>query len=181
MARRASSATRRPVLEELKVKLNGSEQRFVLELWRWAPREVVVGKWIAPDPNVYGIAAGSTSWGVWPLGTHQRWGAYRIHGPNGVLLKYRFDALENARAIDGEPRCVAFDDLLLDITVESGGAAVTVEDEDEVEAASASGMLRPEQLRRVRAFRTAFVADPTAFLAEVDAHIASAEELDADV
>ena len=176
--RRASSSTTRPVLEELKVKLDGTEHRFALELWLWAPSDVVVGKWTAPGANAYGIPAKSTSWGVWPLGTHQSWGAYRIHGPDGVVLKYRFDALENARAIDGEPRCVAFDDLLLDITVASG--EVIVEDEDEVEAASVSGALRPEQLRSVRAFQAAFIANPTAFLSEVDAHITAAEELDVD-
>ena len=122
--------------------------------------EVVVGKWTAPDPNAYGVPPASTSWGVWPMVAGQRWGAYRIHTPDGTLLKYRFDALENPRAIDaidGEPRQVAFDDLLLDVTV----------------------ALRPEQLKEVLAFRSAIVANPAAFLAEVDAHIAAAKEHDA--
>ena len=167
------------------MKLDGTQQCFDIELWRWAPREVVVGKWTAPDPNAYGVPPASTSWGVWPMVAGQRWGAYRIHAPDGTLLKYRFDALENPRAIDGEPRQVAFDDLLLDVTVEvdssssSSYGAVTVEDEDEVEAAAASGALRPEQLKEVLAFRSAIVANPDAFLAEVDAHIAAAEEYDA--
>ena len=100
LLRLASSTARRPSLEEVKVKLDGTHQCFDLELWRREPRVVVVGKWTAPDPNAYGVPPASTSWGVWPMVAGQRWGAYRIHTPDGTLLKYRFDALENPRAID---------------------------------------------------------------------------------
>ena len=179
-AMRSALSKVRPIVEEIKVKLNGAEERFALELWRWAPREVVVGKWVAPVGNPYEIEAGGYSYGVWPLALGQRWGAYRIHAPDGELLKYRFDALEQPRAMEGSPRTIAFDDLLLDISATSP-TAFTVEDEDEVAAAVASGALSAAQLREVETFRDEFVADPASFLRIVDAHIDTALRLDLDL
>jgi len=86
-------------MKEVKISLNQERTVFQLELWRYAPNEVIVGRWLAKEGNPYGMAAGSSSWGVWPLHDNASWGAYRIHDADGALLKYRFDALERPRVI----------------------------------------------------------------------------------
>ena len=40
-------------------------------------KEVVVGRWVAPEGNAYGVPVGTWSWGVWPLAPDSVWGAYR--------------------------------------------------------------------------------------------------------
>ena len=140
--------------------------------------DVVVGRWSAPASNTYGLPAGTFSWGVWPL-KDAVWGAYRVHSPDGALLKYRFDALELPYVeehTDGELQLV-FHDLLLDFTVtagDKGEPVVLVEDEDEVEQAVAQDSLKMDQLNKIRQFQAEFEAAPNAFLNSVDEAIATA-------
>ncbi|GBG24460.1 Hypothetical Protein FCC1311_006782 [Hondaea fermentalgiana] len=171
----------RRALTEVKHKAGGARQSFSLELWRQTP-EVVVGRWAAPEDNPYGLAAGSFSWGVWPLGADATWAAYRIHEADGRLKSYRFDAVaKNKATAEG---VVEFWDLLLDAKVkpsQSTGTAgatqwiVAFEDADEVKAAIEAGELTDTEQSCIARFRHALEFDLDATLARVDREIADAE------
>ena len=128
-------------LVEVKRKLDGEEQRFDLERWLVRP-DLVVGRWLAGPDNPFGLPAASYSWGVWrprlPIGV------YRLHAPDGTLLRYRLDVIEDVEVGDGEVR---YRDLLLDASFLPGPApgdyALRFEDEDEVAAAVADRAAEP--------------------------------------
>lgn len=129
-------------LIEVKEKLDGAESRFDLERWLLTP-ELVVGRWLASPGNEFEAPEGSYSWGVWwpriPIG------AYRLHAPEGALLGYRLDAIEDVRIGAGEVR---YRDLLLDARIQPDGE-VSFEDEDEVAAAVSAGRLSRAQRWRI--------------------------------
>lgn len=129
-------------LIEVKVKLDGVELRFDLERWLAVP-EVLVGRWVATHGNAFGAPAGTYSWGVW--WPHRPMGAYRLHAPDGTLLRYRLDVIEDVRMGDGEVR---YRDLLLDASIQPDGE-VRFEDEDEVAEALQAGRLSGEQRWRI--------------------------------
>ncbi|PZC49292.1 MAG: putative RNA-binding protein, associated with RNAse of E/G family [Chloroflexi bacterium] len=135
-------------LVEVKRKLDGSEQRFELERWL-VRRDLAVGRWLAETDNVFGLPAGSYSWGVWWVG--RPIGVYRLHAPDGELLRYRIDVVE---AVEIEEDTIRYRDLLLDARLapdeeESAGFTLHFEDEDEVAAALAAGTLSREQRWRI--------------------------------
>ncbi len=159
---------------EVKEKLDGRAQRFELERWLRTP-DLFVGRWVSQPGNEFGAPVGMTSWGVW--WRIRPYGAYRIHDVDGGLRLYRFDALDRVR-IDGSG--VRYRDLLLDVRMRreaDGGLVVRLEDEDEVEEASASGRLSAHELLRVRRTRRLFVDASERLAARVDGAIAQAVEV----
>ncbi len=199
----ADTSSSSPVaLTEIKQKLDGSAQEFVLECWEWdsssVDDEIVVGRWCAPPGGQFGMPEGSYSWGVWGQGVFGdvAVGAYRMHGPDGRLSGYRFDCIgrvemevhpANLQEADGVgngeeenislQRTLVFHDLLLDALVGPGPEyAVRLEDEDEVEEWTKSGKLSEAQLRTIESVRQVFSSekhDGVACLAsKVDAAIA---------
>jgi hypothetical protein len=162
----AAAAAARPRIAEVKRKLDGSCKRYELELWRFEPREAVVARWVAPPGNPYALPAGAVSWGVWPLAADALWGCYRIHGADGRVRAYRFDALERT-SCDGLR--VEYHDLLLDALVAPGAQPlVQWEDEDEVRDAMRAGALSAQQIARLNDFRALFTASAADVLREVD-------------
>ncbi len=136
----------------------------------------VVGKWVADTANPY-LPIGSYSWGVWPLGSHECWGAYRIHRPDHTLVKYRFDVLWRVSVGPADTEAalhVSFHDLLLDVTVNSDGG-VEMEDECEVAAALEAGALSQEQRGVIDRTRRRFQTESAAIVRSVDDWIAMAE------
>ncbi len=159
-------------LVEVKRKLDGEEQRFDLERWLVRP-DLVVGRWLAGPDNPFGLPADSYSWGVWrprlPIGV------YRLHAPDGTLLRYRLDVVEDVEVGDGEVR---YRDLLLDASFLPGPApgdyALRFEDEDEVAAAVAAGRLSRAQRWRIAWVRGVLAERPSEVRGWVDRAIAAA-------
>jgi len=168
---------------EIKRKLDGREQRFELEHLGEAHDDgnervrTLVGVWHAGAHGAFGLPAFSYSYGVWhdmsPLTV------YRLHLPDGSLLRYRCDAIGSLHL---SARQVLFTDLLLDALVvpppqhTRALPRVELEDEDEVAAATSSGMLTPHLARRVARIR-ALLLNPTyvqRLIARTDAAIDAA-------
>ncbi len=155
---------------EVKEKVDGSRQTFPLERWLQT-RDLLVGRWVADADNDFGAPAGLTSWGVW--WRTRPYGAYRIHDVDGALLSYRLDAVGDVR-IDGEG--VRYRDLVLDarIRTEAGVPRVRLEDEDELEAAAAAGLVSLREQRRVACTRLLFLHRPERLVARIDEAIEQA-------
>ena len=123
---------------EVKRKLSGGEERFATELVHRSPSRLLV---------LYRIERGDDSldsYGCfWPS---RPYGCYHIVRPPGAPdagreVLSRFDVLRDVEMIGDEVRYL---DLLLDLVVRvdaAGGVRARWEDEDEVEAALASGLL----------------------------------------
>ena len=150
---------------EIKEALSGGERRFDLERWFWTP-EVVVGRWVAPADNRFGLAQGAYSWGVW--WSNRPYGAYRIHKPDGSLRLYRLDVLEDAcfEEMD-EGFAVRWRDLLLDVLITPDGE-VEIEDEDEVAAAIEAQELGAAQRWRIDWVRAAVQSHTPTFIGRID-------------
>ena len=151
-------------LIEVKEKLSGEELRFDLERWLLTPG-LAVGRWVADAKNTFGAPAGTYSWGVWRA--ERPIGVYRLHTPEGELLRYRIDAIEDVRIGDGEVR---YRDLLLDARIRPDGD-VSFEDEDEVDEAITAGRLSWEQRWRIDWVRGVIANRPSEVRGWVDAAI----------
>jgi predicted RNA-binding protein associated with RNAse of E/G family len=90
---------------------------------------------------------------------------YRFTSPSGEAIAYRFDVVDRVRIQD---HAVGFRDLLLDIWVDPAGHA-RVEDEDEVAAARAAGLLRERDLARIERSRRLIFRDHPRIIAECEA------------
>ncbi len=158
-------------LIERKVALDGGIKEFPLERWLVSP-ELIVGRWVADhDPLAmarYPGASGFTSWGVW--WPHLPYGAYRLHRPDGSLRVYRLDAIDRV-ICDGES--VEFHDLLLDVIILPDGE-VRIEDEDEVEAATADGLLTLDQRWRIDWARHMFESRAELLMKRIDGAVEQA-------
>ena len=126
------------MITEVKRKLGGGEERFATELVHRSPSRLLV---------LYRIERGDDSldsYGCfWP---RRPYGCYHIVRPPGTPdagreVLSRFDVLTDLEVVGDEVRYL---DLLLDLLVRvspAGRLSVRWEDEDEVEAALASGLL----------------------------------------
>ena len=156
--------------------MDGSQHEFKLEHWSACDR-YVVGRWVAVEGNPFGMEPGSYSWGVWPLMSGSVWGAYRMHAPDGQLLKYRFDAVDRVQYVGalGDKECgrVVFHDLLLDAVVDADGN-VRLLDEAEVETACELGKMSKGQIERLQAFRSLLLSKREYLLLQVDEAICAA-------
>jgi predicted RNA-binding protein associated with RNAse of E/G family len=92
---------------------------------------------------------------------------YRFTGPNHVAIAYRFDVVDRVRIQSGH---VSYRDLLLDLWVSPAGA-ITVEDEEDVAAAAASGLLNQHQLAMIERTRSLVMRKHTRILAECESLI----------
>lgn len=95
--------------------------------------------------------AGSVTIGFFWAGRH--YNLYRITGPDGAVIVYRFDVVDAVRITATH---VSYTDLLLDLWVTPDGR-LHVEDEEEVRAAEAAGLLsarRRQIIARTRAWLT---------------------------
>ena len=129
------------MIRETKHTLDGRRQSFDCGLVAVSPRLALVrfvhtaaraaGGFFFPD--------GSVTFGFFWAGRH--YNLYRFTGPDGVVIAYRFDVVDAVRIT---PAHVRYTDLLLDAWLAPGGE-LRVEDEDEVEAAEAAGLLSPRR------------------------------------
>ncbi len=158
-------------ITERKVALDGQILEFALERWLTTP-EVIVGRWVADkDPRAisrYPRAGGFTSWGVWWPG--KPYSAYRLHRPDGSLRIYRLDTVDHV-FFDGQT--IEFHDLLLDALIRPDGE-VTIEDEDEVEEATAEHKLSLDQRWRIDWTRDLYQNRSELLMERIDAAVGQA-------
>lgn len=135
--------TRAPVarIRETKRTLDGRRQTFECGLASVTPRLAIV-RFEHPAAARRGgffFPAGSYTLGFFWAGRH--YNLYRFTGPDGAVIAYRLDVVDAVRI---SPEHVSYTDLLLDAWLPPGGPP-RVEDEDEVEAATAAGLLSPRR------------------------------------
>jgi hypothetical protein len=128
-------------IRETKTTLGGRRQSFDCGLLALSPRLAVVRFQHTQTRTTSGfvIPAGSVTFGFFWSGRH--YNLYRFTSPGGAVIAYRFDVVDNVRINRGEVR---YTDLLLDAWLPPGGR-LRIEDEDEVDAALAAGLLSPRR------------------------------------
>jgi Protein of unknown function (DUF402) len=94
---------------------------------------------------------------------------YRFTSPSGAVIAYRFDVVDRVTIRAG---AVSFRDLLLDIWVDRSGT-VQVEDEEDVAAAVAAGLLGARALARITRARRLVLRDHPRIIAECESALAS--------
>lgn len=154
---------------EVKERIDGTVLRYGMECWLWTP-DLVVGRWVVEPGSSDRVPDGYFSWGVW--WRTRAYGAYRTHWPDGTLRRYRLDALDRVRFVDGE---VHYRDLLLDAWIDPV-AGPELEDEDEVAEAVASGALTAHEHRRVLWTRELMLRRWEVIMRRVDAAVERAIE-----
>lgn len=138
-------------ITEVKRHLDGRVETFACQAVRVSPSHAVV-RFVSPAP-LGGYPPGTVTLGV--FWRDRPYNLYRLEAPDGRLLGHRFDAVADVRIT---PDRIEYVDLLLDVVVEPDGT-VRVEDEDEVAAADAAGLLSPERAALVERARRELVAE----------------------
>jgi hypothetical protein len=140
-------------VRETKRTLDGRSETFVCTALHFTPRLALV-RFDHPGERRAGgfyFPAGSHTLGYfWRA---RPYNCYRIAGSDGGVIAYRFDVVERVR-INPAAGHLWYHDLVLDLWRTPDGA-ITVEDQDEVDAARAAGLLSERQQRtiaRVEAF-----------------------------
>lgn len=153
---------------EIKHTLDGRTQTFACTAVFHTPRLIVV-RFAHPGERRAGgfhFPAGSHTLGFfWRARSYN---LYRITGPDENVIAYRFDVMERVRIT---PRIVGYHDLLLDLWVNPAGV-VAVEDEDEVRAAQAAGLLTPRQHATIERTRSLLERGHARIIAECEQLIA---------
>ena len=129
-------------IRETKRTLDGRVQSFDCGLVAVSPRLALVRfeHTVARMAGGFTFPLGSATYGFFWAGRH--YNLYRFTGPDGGVIAYRFDVVDGVRISSGHVR---FTDLLLDVWLPPGGPP-RVEDEDEVAAAEAAGIVTPRRL-----------------------------------
>jgi hypothetical protein len=152
-------------ITEIKRHLDGREERFACELLHRADGLMVIEFVAQPGSPFYGRMSRSEGY-FW---AGRPYLMYKIYGVDGSLAGYRFDACRDVRF---GPDWVEFTDLLLDFRLSADGV-FTVEDEDELEAALALGVLDESDYDLAQLARELVETGVETLLAEVDALLAS--------
>jgi hypothetical protein len=150
---------------ETKETLDGRSQTFDCTALHLSPSLAVV-RFDHPAERrtaAFFFPAGSHTLGY--FWTRRNYNCYRIAGPDAVVIAYRFDVVDRVRIRPGH---VSYRDLLLDLWLSPSGE-VTVEDEDEVEAAAAAGLLGERDVARIDRTRSLLLRDHRRIVAECEA------------
>lgn len=156
----------RETIQETKVTLDGLQQTFECGVIALSPRLVIV-RFEHPASRRAGeflIPAGSITYGFFWPGRH--YNLYRFTASDGSVIVYRFDVVDGVRITPGRVR---YTDLLLDAWLTVTGD-IRFEDEEEVAAAEAAGILSPR--------RRAIIARTRRLLARAHARIVTEAERD---
>ena len=151
-------------IRETKRTLDGRRQTFDCGLVAVTPRLALVRFEHAAPRSAGGFffPAGSCTYGLFWAGRH--YNLYRFTGPDAAVIAYRFDVVDRVRIGPGR---VSYHDLLLDVWISPNGA-ILVEDEDEVAAALADGLLTPAQVATIARTRALITGKHARIVAEVE-------------
>jgi predicted RNA-binding protein associated with RNAse of E/G family len=153
---------------ETKFTIDGRAQTFTCAGLLLTPRLAMVrfDHADARRTGGYEIPAGSYTIGFFWRG--RGYNCYRFTRPDGSVIAYRFDAVER---VGIRPGRVWYHDLLLDVLIGPDGA-VWVEDEDEVEEATAGGLLSPAQQQRIERTKALLLRGHARIIAECEREVA---------
>lgn len=158
-----------PAVEEVKRSPDGRVQAFRCGLLEATSARAVL--LFVTEREVqsggYRFPPGSRTYGL--FWARRPYNCYRMHGPDGALIAHRFDVVD---AVRFRPGRVEYRDLLLDVWVPPAGAPY-IEDEDEVEAAAAAGLLTAAEAERVRRVGALLLRRHRRIVAEVAAVLAA--------
>ena len=164
VGRNYSTSANENSIKEIKCTLDGNVQEFTLEKWRVVDQHSAVARWVARQGNTYGQRVNSTSWGVWSI-QFPNLTAYRLHDPDGNLIKYRFDVIDELEIHHDR---VFFKDLLLDAVVDGNSKELIFEDEDEVQEALKNNSLTEQQILIINSTKELLSKDTVSILRHVD-------------
>jgi hypothetical protein len=161
---------RRPLMQpgrilETKRMLDGRVQTFECAALHLT-RSLAIVRFDHPAERRAGLfhfPAGSRTLGY--FWTRRSYNCYRIAGPGGVVIAYRFDVVDRVRIRPGH---VEYCDLLLDLWLSPSGE-ITIEDEDEVRAATAAGLLGEKELAAIDRTRALLLREHRRIVAECEA------------
>ena len=148
-------------ITEIKRHVDGREERFTCSLLYRDAQAMVIRFVAQPGSRFHRLMAHSD--GFFWVG--RPYIMYRIVGHDGAVAGYRFDA---ARDVRFGHDYVEFTDLLLDFRVAPDGS-FTVEDEDELEAALALGVIEETDYDLAYLARELVEAEFAAIAAEAEA------------
>ena len=136
---------------EVKRRLDGSAEEFDCELVHRAERVVVVSFRLP-------AAVGDVPKGTITLGwfwTRRPYNLYRFLAKDGDVLRHRFDVVDEVRI--GDDR-VEYLDLIVDVLVSPTGE-ITIEDEDELQAAAKRGRVEERRVEAIERALTTITRD----------------------
>lgn len=136
-------------IRETKRSLDGRAQGFDCGLVSVTPRLAIVRfeHTAARTAGGFHLPAGSHTYGFFWARRH--YNLYRFTAADRSVIAYRFDVVDGVRITPGH---VGYTDLYLDAWLPPGGP-LRIEDEDEVAAAAAAGLLGPRRLALIDATR----------------------------
>lgn len=152
-------------ITEIKRHLDGRVERFTCDLLLWTDQAVVVR--FHPQGTKYAALMRHSDGFFW---TGRNYLMYQIVGADGAVVRHRFDVCKDVRISDDS---VEFTDLLLDVVLPLGGDPL-VEDEDEVAAATESGLLTAADLAAIDTTRMVLTTRYASIIREAEALRASA-------
>ena len=157
---------------EVKRHLDGRESRFECDLVEWTPERVIVCfhlERLEGSLAAYDVGQRLDSYGF--FWKRRPYNCYYLVPASGrrdaAPVLARFDVVRDVEFIesDGAPAGVRFLDLILDVLVDPNGAHW--EDDDEVEEATRSGLLRASDLARIERARRTLETGHRRVIAEV--------------
>ncbi len=156
-------------IREHKHLLSGAVQRFDCRLVAHTPRLVIVrfDLAVARTAGGFQLPAGSYTLGLFWASRH--YNLYRFTAADGAVIGYRFDVVDGVRI---RPGLVRFTDLLLDAwRGPAAGDPLRVEDEEEVTAAVAAGLLSPRRRHIIASTRRLLERAHGRIIAEAEAEL----------
>lgn len=150
------------LIEEVKIRLDGSSDPFTCELVKEDETGVIM-LWRAESAFVagdYRLPAGSVTTAFYWRG--RRHNLYRPVRPGGEIICHRMDIIEPPTF---EPGRVTFRDLVLDILVPPDGGP-QLQDEDELHAAVSQGLLSPREAGEILVYAQSLLVTAPEVIAE---------------
>ena len=153
------------LIEEVKIRLDGSREPFACELVREDARGAII-RWRTDSAFTAGdfhLPAEAVTTAFYWRG--RRHNLYRPAGPDGRIICHRLDIIEPPVFEAGR---LTFRDMVLDVLIPDNGAAV-LQDEDELEAAVEQGLISAAAAGELLAYARSLLSRVQEIVAEAEA------------
>lgn len=153
------------LIEEVKVRLDGSREPFACELVREDARGAII-RWRTDSPFTAGnfrLPAGAVTTAFYWRG--RRHNLYRPAAPDGRIICHRLDIIEPPVFEAGR---LTFRDMVLDVLIPNTGPAL-LEDEDELAAAVEQGLVGATAAGELLAYARSLLPRAPEIVAEAEA------------
>jgi predicted RNA-binding protein associated with RNAse of E/G family len=155
------------LIRETKVALDGRSETFECMALRRSHSLAMVRFDHPAERHTGGFFFPAGSYTIGFFWVRRSYNCYRFTGPDDRVIAYRFDVVDR---VSIRPGHIRYRDLLLDLWVSPAGA-ITVEDEEDVTAAAADGLLNERQLAAIERTRALVVRESARIIAECEALI----------